>query len=444
MVKWLKTLFKKAEIEEYNIQLERLFDWFMDQSTPRVDEEKQQLRAMLQQVRGAQGMLKEKLNLLAEAPLMNAALPEKERQVMLGNREAYVRSMTGFANGVHVPDDFSYEKLLNFVAAGEESMQQAIKATARNYYVLNHFFANEVRDTADQLKRMEEQFTQLKQTKLADVARIKKKINELEDAVKQKGGRAENIQKEKQALTLMESMIASAESQMHQLKTGKAFQELELLQKQMAGLKAKLANHQDVLAKSFTGIERLIKMYCAQYPDEARLFEAYLANPGDALLSDTNVLIIDGLARLRGTILTGQFQFDDKQRHEAIARINELSIEHLKNTAALMGKINEQILDTYKRIRLNNVQREIEELEYKIAHLKAKQATGAAKLKKVEKKETKQDSSALREEVEEQIHQFLDMPINIIIEGEEDGEEGEEGEKEREESDEDEEEDDER
>ena len=124
-------------------------------------------------------------------------------------------------------------------------------------------------------------------------------------------------------------------------------------------------------------------------------------------------------------MLTGQFPLDDKQRHEAIARINELSIEHLKNTAALMGKINEQILDTYKRIRLNNVQREIEELEYKIAHLKAKQAAGAAKLKKVEKKEIKQDSSELREEVEKQIHEFLEMPINIIVEGEEEDEEQE-------------------
>ncbi len=416
-MKWLKTFFKKAAIEEYNIPLERLFDWFIERSMTLIDEEKQQLREKLRQLQGARSVLKDKLKLLGEAQLMNAALPEKEKQIMFGNREAYLRTVSAFADGLVIPDELAYEKLLQFISGAEERMGQLVKNTARNYIILKEFFSNEVRDGGNQLTAIEGVFAGLKQTKLAELATIKKKINELEETVKQKGGFADTIIQEKQALALTESLIASAETHMQQLRTGKQFQELELLQKQMAALKGKLKNHHDLLSKSFSSIERLIRKYCAAYPEEARLFQSYLTNAGDALLADTNVLIVDGLDRLRGTILTGQFGTDDKERHDSLARLNELSVEHLKNTAALMEKINEQILDVYKRIRLNNVQREIEELEYKTAHLKTKHAAGIVKVKKAEKKETKDDISTLREGAEDAINAFLGMPINILIDG---------------------------
>lgn len=423
-MKWLKTLFKKAEIEEYNLPLEKLFEWFVENSTEQSEQEKQRLAAKLSQLRTLRTTTRNKLTLLAEAQLMNAALPEKERQIMLGNREAYIRSLTNFLDQLAIPDDGSHERITSFCTAYSEQMQQLAKSSVRNYVLLKEFFAHEVADIADQLRAMEQVVAELRNTTLSTIVALKKKINELEAAVQHQDGFSENIKKEKQALTVLESMGVAAEQHMQLLKNSKPYQELEILQKQMAALKGKIKNHQDILTKAFSALERPLKKYCHQYPDEARLFEAYLTNPGEALVMDTNLLIVEGLNRLRSTILTGQLSLDDKEKQESLARINELSVEHLKNTVALMHKINEQILDVYKRIRLNSVQRDIEEFEYKIAHLKSKQAISIAKLKKGEKKETKkEDLTTLRNALEEDINAFLETHINILLPDENEEEE---------------------
>ena len=415
-VKWLKTLFKKAEIEEYNLPLEKLFEWFVENSAEQSEQEKQRLGAKLSQLRTLCATTRNKLTLLAEAQLMNAALPEKERQIMLGNREAYIRSLTNFLDQLTIPDESSHDRITGFCMAYIEQMQQLAKSSVRNYVLLKEFFAHEVADIAEQLRAMEQVVAELRNTTLTTIVAIKKKINELEAAMQHHDGFSENIKKEKRAIIVLESMSGAAEQHMQMLKNSKPYQELEMLQKQMAALKGKIKNHQDNLAKAFSVLARPLKKYSHQYPEEARLFEAYLANPGEALLTDTNLLIVEGLNRLRSTILTGQLGLDDKEKQDALARTNELSVEHLKNTAALMHKINEQILDVYKRIRLNSVQREIEEVEYKIAHLKSKQAISIAKLKKGEKKETKkEDLGALRDVLEEDINAFLETHINILL-----------------------------
>ena len=41
-VKWLKNLFKKADIQEYNIRVDQLFDWFITKSESTVEEIKEE------------------------------------------------------------------------------------------------------------------------------------------------------------------------------------------------------------------------------------------------------------------------------------------------------------------------------------------------------------------------------------------------------------------
>lgn len=424
-MKWLKSFFKKTGIEEYNINSAELFEWFMEKTEPIVSEYKEKAIDDFGEISRARDLLKEKLVLLAEARLQNEKIPEKVRTIMNGNRESYIKFIRIFADSLEIPKEPGYEKITKFVSSFEEKINLLNKNSARNYYVLQEFFSNETKEIAEQLKKIDLLVRGLLDKKISDIGKIKKKLNELETAFEQKKKKASSINEEKVSVLLIEKTIGAAIIQLEALKKSKQYAELENLTRQKAMLQNKILNNEKVLANAFSIISKPIRKYTYLYPEEKQLFESYLGDPLNSLLSDTNLLIVEGLVRLRTSILTNVIDVKDKEKDRAMMKLNELSRERLQIIKEAYQKLKTQVSDVEKRIRLNNVQREIEELEYRLKHLREKHIKMKAEFEKKEKKEDRKDISAHTRELEDDINSLLDTHINIILpvqEGEEHGE----------------------
>ncbi len=415
-LKWLKALFKKAEIEEYNIQVDRLFDWFIEQTRDMSEEAKKDLSETLARSHQTRDVLKEKLVLLGEAKLQNKTLPEKVKQIMQGNRETYIRAMTMFLDALEIPREPSQDKINTFLSSFEDRLNQFNKSSSRNFYILKEFFGNELAAIAEQLKKLDEGVRELRHQKLMQIGNIKKKINELDGVRAQKNTASEQFLKEKKGLVVLDNMIVSAEESISKLKASKPYRELEELEKRRDSLKGKIKHHQDVLANAFSSIGRPARKYCHLYPEEKKLFEAYLDQPYESLLTDSELLIVGGLERLRSTLITGRLNLTDREKQKTLLKINELSMQHLRNVLSLINVVKGQLDDVFKQMRLSNVHREIEELEYKLTHLQNKQRIAETKIKKMERKEDKIDPSTVVTELEDDINTLLDSHINIILE----------------------------
>ncbi len=414
-MKWLKDLFKKADIREYNIRVDQLFDWFITQSEPLTGEIKEEIRKKLLKIQTEIEMVQENLVSLNATALQNPHIPEKAKQIMQSNRENYVRHVQGFLSGLEVPKHPNMDEVSAFISRFEEQLVNLKKFTAKSYYVLKEFFANELTGIAKHINALDALVRDLHSPSYKQLGDIKKQIIQLENSLKNTHTLSSVVAQEKQSSNTLSGLIQATQEHIDDLKSSKAYKSLEDLQQQKQKLLMKLKHNETVLFSEFSPLTRPLKKYSHICLDGKELIDAYLENPFKALTEDKNFSILRILQDMKQNLQGGAVPLKDRELERAIEKINTISKIHLENLLGIHASLKEQLAGLDKRMLLNNVLREIEEQEYKLKHLKDKHERSQKNLMKLEQTTTREDVLHLRSVLEDKINELIDLPINIII-----------------------------
>jgi len=418
-MKWLKDLFKKADIQEYNIRVDQLFDWFITKSEPTVEEIKQETRKKLLKIQTETEMVQEKIVSLNAAALQNPQIPEKARQIMQSNRENYVRYVQTFLVELEVPKHPNMDEVQVFISRFEEQLANLKKFTAKSYYVLKEFFAHELTEIAKHINALDVLVRELHSPSYRQLVDIKKQIIQLENSLKSTHTLSSVVAQEKQSSNTLSGLIQATQEHIDDLKSSKAYKSLEDLQQQKQKLLMKVKHNETVLLGEFSVLVRPLKKYSHICLDGKELIDAYTENPFKALNEDVRFHILQILQDLKQHLQQGAVPLKDRELERAIEKINTISKTHLENLLAIHASLKEQLSGLDKRMLLNNVLREIEEQEYKLKHLQDKHERAQKNLTKLEQNTTREDVLHLRSVLEDKINELIDLPINIIIDEQE-------------------------
>lgn len=418
-VKWLKDLFKKADIQEYNIRVDQLFDWFITKSEPTVEEIKEGTRKKLLKIQTEVEMVQENLVSLNATALQNPHIPEKAKQIMQSHRENYVRYVQTFLNELEVPRHPNIDEVHAFISRFEEQLANLKKFTAKSYYLLKEFFANELTEIAKHINALDAMVRDLHSPSYKQLVDIKKQIIQLENSLKSTHTLSSVVAQEKQSSNTLSGLIQATQEHIDDLKSGKFYKSLEDLQQQKQRLLMKIKHNETVLLGEFSALVRPLKKYSHICLDGKELIEGYIENPFKALSEDVHFHILQILQDLKQNLQGGAVPLKDRELERAIEKINTISKTHLENLLSIHASLKEQLNGLDKRMLLNNVLREIEEQEYKLKHLKDKHERSQKSLTKLEESTTREDVLHLRSVLEDKINELIDLPINIIIDEQE-------------------------
>ena len=111
--------FKKENKDEpvypvEDVKLSGLSEWFVKRTSSRFKGMEKDLSHSLDAVKKQSEDLKKYLESLKEAELMNKDIPEKERQVMEGNRSSYLQQTGIFLSQLNFPEVVNYRTALDF------------------------------------------------------------------------------------------------------------------------------------------------------------------------------------------------------------------------------------------------------------------------------------------------------------------------------------------
>ena len=93
------------------------------------------------------------LRTLHKKALMNPDIPQREIQIMEGNRENYIRKVSHFISNIEVPKN--YLETYDYCIRYSVDMEALYKDVQKNIFVLNHFFENEVKTVSKELNKLE-------------------------------------------------------------------------------------------------------------------------------------------------------------------------------------------------------------------------------------------------------------------------------------------------
>jgi hypothetical protein len=313
---------------------------------------------------------KENLSRLGSAELFNKNITEREKQIMEGNRKAYIHKCTGFLERTIQPKAEELEAVRVFVDNYDKELGDFTRGSERAYYFLGEFFQNETGKAARSIKEMDNLIAQARAELLAHSGRLApiKEIQQMLSALSALLARQKQLKKQERELSLnlkaTESGLEEITARQARLKRSPGFRELSALTFEGEAKRKEIAQLEASLSEEFAVLERAMRKFSKLSTDEGSILP-YLENPLSAFLADQNLKIIDLLQKIKGELESGALELKDKKQEKTLLRIEQLTRPRLSTLQARYSALLAESEMLMRKIEEDPVSRELEGLAKK-------------------------------------------------------------------------------
>jgi len=215
---------KKPEIKE--LSFEAVEQWFDGQAQTKKEEIDKRLAELKQDFSEHISKIKSKVDILDGAELQNSSIPVRVKQIMEGNRHAYIQKVMNLLEDLE-----PFEGTEEFCEGFEISIAGFGKGTARSYAVLQEFFKNESRDIAEHIGKLNGNVKQIysEHQKWKGIQGTIKHIKAIQQQMKEHQEIGKHIEDVKEQMLHTKSKIVEQEESLKSLETGEAFLQYEAL-----------------------------------------------------------------------------------------------------------------------------------------------------------------------------------------------------------------------
>ncbi len=328
MLGFLKNLLKK-KVEKVKIGEDGLSDWFQQKIKPISELLVEELRISVSDLKHKINRAKALLDELETASLRNPNIPLRVRQIMEGNREAYINRVSLFLIGIRTP--VKIEEINGFAESMGSSIDSLAKSTLKEYHVLQEFFADESRSVANGIKDIERAAAKIKSVisneKLLIIKDIELNIKGLAEKKTQKGLLEKSLADKKKEFEDITNVKKELKAKIASLEKDPKYKELqELMAKRKEALN-KLNIKASEILYLFGIIDKAIKKFIRiSYLDES-ILASYLESPISAIYQDKGFRIVDILQKLKGAVIKNMIELDDKKKEKAVKVIDTITRE---------------------------------------------------------------------------------------------------------------------
>lgn len=374
---------KKAELEE--VRLEEAENWLDQKISERFNNFNNSIMALFSDIKSKKDELKTNMTELEKAQLMNPNIPLKAKEVMEGNRGAYIRKLGYFLEQLALPDEKEYENILDFSTNFSSSLNEFGKNTSKNFYVLNEFFATDVKKIAQNIREFDLIVNELrKQVEKGPIGfgRIKGELKNIKEKIALKEDLNEKIKAIESEIENIKNKIKNSEEALKAKEENNEFKSYYALEKEKGKILISIKEHKANFLNIFGTFEKALKKYERVSVDEA-VVHGYLVDPISTLINDKEFKVLELLKRLEENIGSLDLKDDKKKRTlELIKKLDRdffgkflIGLEDLENSAKmfeekikaatvmkehaeLKGKLNECQYELQKFQREHSLMRE--------------------------------------------------------------------------------------
>lgn len=320
---------------------------------------------------------------------------EKAKDVIKGNRNAFVITLRKLLRGIELPSELSSKNIADLCRNLKESMDDFNKKTARNYFIMKSVIGEELEETRGSLKKADNILQRMQKTakKLAFIEDIQQKLRDVYQYLDEKGKRAEELKElEKQANELM-SREQQATEKINALKTSKEFAELARLKAEFEAKLSEVETIRNSVKAEFSEVARVLRKYEKLNP--SRLLKAYLEEPCAALekeAGETQKILHAAAASVK------KREVESKNAEKEVKKLEELSskLMEMKENMVFAVKRKEELA---KEISDNRLEEQRGKLIEELNSVEAKLGETQAKLDARKERSIKQDVEAIEQDL---------------------------------------------
>ena len=302
---------------------------------------------------------------LHKSQLMNSNVPEREIHIMDGNRDNYIKKISHFITNIDVPKNYldTYDYCIKF----SQDLEQLNRDIQKNIFVLQHFFANEVKDTNKALHDLEEMIIDirvlLEKNGIIYLKEIQKDIKSFVDNVIKIKDFKGQINAEKNEIKGHQEKLDRLNERIKTITNGTDYRALEVFRQEKGAAENEIKNIINKLNGPFSTLDTALRKYYYMYPDK-KIIKEYLDDARIAIMEDKTLDIEKILKNIKNSIEHNEIDLKDKKKEHCLESIDKLTLEHLKEVQSRVLVLEDQKQHAQTKITHNSASLNLSEQQY--------------------------------------------------------------------------------
>src|SRR3989344_408048 len=339
---WFSSLFKKEkELQKAYIDISELQQWFNSKSEILIESIRESIKEDMDRINELIAQAKDSSKALEEAKLRNDKIPERAVQIMDGNRKSYINAVNNFVSNIQAPSEINFGTVSEFVSSFEDNLSLFTKTSARNYHILQEFFAHESGNIAKNIREMDVVVRSLLDNDYKKINSIHSSISKLNELLKKKETAEIMLSEHEKEKAELTSQIDSANEGISSLKGSRDYRFLKEAEGKRNEITAQMKGIEKSISELFSPLEKPMKKFAKIASDREDIIGEYLESPLNAAINDKGFKITEVVEKMKASIENGEIELNDKAKEKALAQIGLINGIALKNFTEGYGSLKE-------------------------------------------------------------------------------------------------------
>jgi hypothetical protein len=404
--------------EEMTVGLSELSSWF-DQQAQLVKAPLQaRLEGLRQRFSSEKDKIREHIAKLKKAELKNPKVTDKERHFMEGNRSAYIAKVELLCSTIRFPNSLAEveDSHMDF----SQKLELFAKSSAKPYYILQEFLANESRDIALSVKSIEKAFTEAKklEEELAGCGldELRNQINALNSLIDNKAGMSEKRKALEAGVAKEQQKLGLLQDEREKIVKGREYAALQRQQERLKQAKARLKQKEDEMLHEFAVLNHALKKYVKIAYEHEELAGSYAERPLQTLISDLNLEIVAVLQKIKDAVERGSIELKDRRREKTLSVVDRMTREYLGQFLTTYNQLSVERRDLEAAVEHSEVARKLRDADMRLRHSQNAITSKKSELDEIQQRlqETKVEAkaSALQDSLKELVNRQVSIDIS--------------------------------
>jgi len=424
---WLKRIFsteeEKVERPIETISIAELPKWFETVSESKFEELRSEIVRSFSLINEQRELTKKKLDALGRAELQNPNIPERAKQIMEGNRDAYMKQYGFFLRSLEVPHETEHASTIEFCDTFVTDVQNLVQSTGRNTQIMNEFFSRELAEVNKGMKSMHDAVDFVKQCiseknqDLVFMDGLKDDIVKLQDKLERKIELSGHLHELEQKIESSKSLRDKLNKQEDRLRQSPQYTDYARLSKERSILIEDEKRLKSDLNHLFSQIDRALRKYQRIAVEHQEIVEQYADDPVNAILGDGNLVVLSVLDRMKLNVVDGTLGLKEKDQEKIIQRIDSMNREIFEQFLFQYNDLKNARKKVDEQYNSSRIVRELEDVEYKLNHLNSQMESQQEKIDVVKKNLNRLQIADVQRRLEEQLGFFIDGEVTLTSPG---------------------------
>ncbi|MFH1065237.1 MAG: hypothetical protein V1734_01900 [Nanoarchaeota archaeon] len=321
---------------------------------------------------------------------------DRAKDVIKGNRNAFVIMLRKFADSIEPPKDLNVKTINEFCKTFEAELVNFNEKTIRNYFIMKALIGQELEAINKNLKESEAIVREIKKDidsgHLALLEDMQMRIKDIYTHIEGKEEKEKEILKLKNETKELFDKEKALTDKISAMKEGKEFAELENLKSEL-----------QIKSEEETEVKNRVKSMAAEVARPLRKYEKIISNKHILRFLEEPVEAVKEereLAKIMHSAAESmqKGEIDSKNSEKEIQKLQELSssIDELKERMLFLEKGKEEIKESIKQ---NKAEEERDKLIEELSNVERNLAETETRLDSLRKKDIKEDIAKIKEDL---------------------------------------------